>query len=73
MSYAVSEVLLVAVVLVRCAAGHPNIFSHGHNDTTTTSIEGELGESKIEDIEKTRERSGERVEFVSDKNHITRI
>ena len=49
MSYAVSVVLLVAVVLVRCAAGHPNIFSHGHNDTT--SIEAELEKSKKEDIE----------------------
>ena len=43
------EVLLVAVVLVSCAAGHPNIFSDGHNDTT--SIEAEFEESKIEDIE----------------------
>ena len=49
MPYASSEVLLVAVVLVTSAAGHPNIFSHGHNDTT--SIEAELEKSKIEDIE----------------------
>ena len=49
MSHPVSVVILVAVVLVSCAAGHPNIFSDGHNDTT--SIEAELEESKIEDIE----------------------
>ena len=49
MSHPVSIVILVAVVLVSCAAGHPSIFSHGHNDTT--SIEAELEKSKIEDIE----------------------
>ena len=49
MSHPVSIVILVAVVLVSCAAGHPNIFSDRHNDTT--SIEAELEESKIEDIE----------------------
>ena len=59
MSYPVSVVLLVAVVLVSCAAGHPNIFSHGHNDTT--SIEAELEESKIEDIESE--------EMVCDEEH----
>ena len=49
MSHPVSVVLLVAVLLVTCAEGHPSIFSHGHNDTT--SIEAELEKSKIEDIE----------------------
>ena len=49
MSHPVSVVLLVAVLLVTCAEGHPSIFSHGHNDTT--SIEAEFEESKIEDIE----------------------
>ena len=49
MSHQVSVILLLVVVLVSCAAGHPNIFSHGHNDTT--SIEAELEKSKIEDIE----------------------
>ena len=59
MSHQVSVVLLVAVVLVSCAAGHPNIFSDGHNDTT--SIEAEFEESKIEDIESD--------EMVCDEEH----
>ena len=59
MSHQVSIVMLVAVVLVSCAAGHPKIFNHGHNDTT--SIEAEFEESKIEDIESD--------EMVCDEEH----
>ena len=59
MSHPVSIVILVAVVLVSSAEGHPSIFSHGHNDTT--SIEAELEKSKIEDIESD--------EMVCDEEH----
>ena len=60
MSHPGSVVLLVAVVLVSCAAGHPSIFSHGHNDTT--SIEAELEESiKINNTESE--------EMVCDEEH----